>query len=356
MLVRSGVRKVTIVDFDQVTLSSLNRHACATLEDVGTPKVQCLKTFFGKIAPWVEVVMVNEMWNKDTCERIMAGGFDFVVDAIDNIDTKVDLLTYCHRKDLKVISSMGAGCKSDPTRINIGDISRSAEDPLSKSVRRRLRVNGITSGIPVVFSTEKPGEGKAVLQPVNEEEFRKGDVGDLGVLPDFRVRILPVLGTMPGMFGLCCANYVVCTIAEYPVDYLVGEKWRTKMYNAVHSDLTGSESRYRGNVQGVTLPFTEEDIAYLLEEIWNNRSVISGHVSRVVLIRWKGQEYGVQKGYDEDMLTFENVVLMTKDEAKRHENEVLKNNIDPESHYSKEVLDRVHKTFGKVRYWRKFRD
>jgi len=87
---------------------------------------------------------------------------------------------------------MGAGAKADPTRIQISDISYTMYDPLARSVRRRLRLQGVSSGIPVVYSTEVPGDVK--LLPLPEEEFQKGDVNELGVFDDFRVRILPVLG------------------------------------------------------------------------------------------------------------------------------------------------------------------
>lgn len=131
-------------------------------------------------------------------------------DAIDNIQTKVDLLKHCHDHNLKVsvplapsprtfansilqvFSSMGAGAKCDPTRIQISDISHTIYDPLARSVRRRLRLMGVNSGIPVVYSTEVPGDVK--LLPLPEEEFQKGPVKELNAFDDFRVRILPVLG------------------------------------------------------------------------------------------------------------------------------------------------------------------
>ena len=122
--------------------------------------------------------------------RIYANHAD--TDAIDNITTKVDLLAYCHAHHLRIISSMGAGAKRDPTRVQIADISQTVYDPLARSVRRRLRLQGISGGVPVVYSTEVPGE--VGLLPLREEEFRKGDVKELGVFDDFRVRILPVLG------------------------------------------------------------------------------------------------------------------------------------------------------------------
>lgn len=87
---------------------------------------------------------------------------------------------------------MGASAKCDPTRIQISDISYTIYDPLARSVRRRLRLQGVSSGIPVVYSTEVPGDVK--LLPLPEEEFQKGDVNELGIFDDFRVRILPVLG------------------------------------------------------------------------------------------------------------------------------------------------------------------
>lgn len=217
-LARSGVSKLRLVDFDQVTLSSLNRHAVATLADVGNPKVECLSRRLLAITPWVHFDLRMEKFDGKTAESLLGGWKgtdrkpDFVIDAIDNIDSKVDLLKYCWDQQIPVISSMGAGTKSDPTRIVVGDIGTSTDDGLSRATRRRLKLLGITSGIPVVFSTEQMGEGKAALLPLPEEQFQKGSVGDLGVLPDFRVRILPVLGTMPAVFGYTVANHVILKI------------------------------------------------------------------------------------------------------------------------------------------------
>lgn len=103
---------------------------------------------------------------------------------------------------------MGAGAKSDPTRIQIADISDTMYDPLARSVRRRLRLQGITSGIPVVYSTEVPGDVK--LLPLPDEEFQKGNVKELGVFDDFRVRILPVLGALPPLPYLPTFTDVMC--------------------------------------------------------------------------------------------------------------------------------------------------
>lgn len=92
------------------------------------------------------------LWKKGETSETWLQGADWVVDAIDNIPTKVDLLAYCHRNNLKVFSSMGAGAKCDPTRCQIADISNTYEDPLAKQIRVRLRKMGITHGIPYVES------------------------------------------------------------------------------------------------------------------------------------------------------------------------------------------------------------
>ena len=124
-LCRSGVSKLRLIDFDQVTLSSLNRHAVATLGDVGTPKVHCLRKRMEAITPWVQFDCINALFSPFTAQTQLAP-LDgqpptFVLDCIDNIDSKVELLRYCHQNKIPVISSMGAGCKSDPTRIFISD-------------------------------------------------------------------------------------------------------------------------------------------------------------------------------------------------------------------------------------------
>ncbi|KAI9478435.1 MAG: hypothetical protein EXX96DRAFT_482982 [Benjaminiella poitrasii] len=159
MLLQSGVKRIRIIDFDQVTLSSLNRHAVARLEDVGTPKVRCIKNRFKKIAPFVEVEDCIDLLNADNVDELLGGNPDYVIDAIDNINTKIDLIKYCYDKKLPVISSMGAGAKADPSRIQIADISETF-------VRQRLKKLGILKGVQVAYSTEKPHHVK--LLPLAE--------------------------------------------------------------------------------------------------------------------------------------------------------------------------------------------
>lgn len=352
-LARSGVSKIRVIDFDQVTLSSLNRHAVATLADVGTPKVTCIRKRLEQVTPWVRFDCRNELFGKDVAQTQLAPWNGqrptFVIDAIDNIDSKVELLHYCHQNDIPVISSMGAGCKSDPTRILVGDISTSTDDPLSRQTRRRLKLLGVATGIPVVFSAEKTAPGKAQLLPLPEEEFQKGDVKELGVLPDFRVRILPVLGTMPATFGLCVANHVMLEISGYPHEYLQG-KYREKMYDSILNGLQGTEERlvrHAGlDAQGLRLPVMQEDVAYLIEDVYRGKSVVSSLPTRLALIRWRkpGDEPLFDLSYPKQKsskLRLNDLVCMTREEANKHEKEVLKGDSRPEDLYSNDVIDLV---------------
>lgn len=190
MLLRSGVRRLRIIDFDQVTLSSLNRHAVATRAEVGSSKVKAIKEYLLKIFPDAEIQAENRIFNAESAQELLQGSPDWVLDCIDNIDTKLELLKYCHVQGIRVISSMGAGGKCDPSRIQIADISETLEDGLARAVRLKLRKLGISGGIPVVYSTERPSD--IGLLPLDESRLE--EAGDFAIVPNFRARIMPVLG------------------------------------------------------------------------------------------------------------------------------------------------------------------
>ena len=369
-LARSGVSRIRLVDFDQVTLSSLNRHAVATLADVGVPKVICVRKRLEAVVPWVQWECFNEIWREEQIDRLLCPWDkgrgqkpDYVVDAIDNIDSKVALLKCCHKRNIRVVSSMGAGCKGDPTKISVGDISASVEDPLSRVTRRKLRAAGISEGIPVVYSTEKPGPGKAQLLPLPEEEFIKGQVNELSVLPDFRARILPVLGTMPAAFGYTVANFVVMEITGYPHE-IGASKNRDKMYENILSTLQGQEERLarstKADARGLKLPITKDDIGYLVEEVYRGRSVVSGVPTRLTLVRWKVPEKGFRP--DEDWegqkyarLDLSELVCMTKEEALVHEKLVMKGGRAVEGLYTPEVIQLVKRRQQEEAHYDRYR-
>ena len=165
---------------------------------------------------------------------------------------------------------MGAGTKSDPTRIQIADLSMTHYDPLARAVRQRLRAvlsrsslptapsdrdrdtdsdPDATSSpspmpeysIPVVYSTEVPGD--VSLLPLADTELAKGSVDELAPLRDFRVRILPVLGPLPALFGLHIATYVLCELAGRPLERPQPVRHRKKLYERMWKDLLHRESR-----------------------------------------------------------------------------------------------------------------
>lgn len=345
MLVRSGIGKIRLIDFDQVTLSSLNRHAVATTADVGTSKVDCLKNHLLEVAPWVEIEAVNHLWTLDRAEELIYGGeFDptYVIDCIDNIDTKVDFLTYCYNQKLPVIASGGAALKSDPTRVNIADISMTQEDMLSRAVRIRLKKRGVIKGIPFVFSSEKPDPNKAHLLELDEQELAKGDVNQLASIQNFRVRILPVIGTMPGMFGLAIATYLLTTVAGYPTEPLSGKN-RHKVYEGLYNTLSGQQSRL-GHTEQI-VPISLNDIAYLLEEIYRGKSPISNYCSRLTLSQWDPHK----------SISPQNIVVMTKEEQSNHEKRILLGKEKITDVYSKDVINLVNKRFAEEKFYSQFR-
>lgn len=116
-IVRAGVKKITIIDFDRVTLSSLNRHAIATRKDVGKSKVEIFETFVKNLNPGIELNTIEAYINPENIKDFFTQTPDYVVDCIDNIDAKTALVAYCVKNGIKIIVCCGAGMKCDPTRL-----------------------------------------------------------------------------------------------------------------------------------------------------------------------------------------------------------------------------------------------
>lgn len=207
MLVRSGVKRLRVVDFDRVSLSSLSRHAYATLEDVGTSKVQCMKKYINKILPDVEVEVIDEFVKEDNMERLVPTEASYVIDCIDNIDAKTSLVAMCYDRKQKLMVSGGAGMKNDVTRIQIRDISEANNDDLITSLRKKLAKKGIKKGVMVAHSQQ---EATKELLPLNAEQ--KKDPSSFKVFENYRIRIIPVLGTMPIALATAIASYVLCDL------------------------------------------------------------------------------------------------------------------------------------------------
>lgn len=165
-LARAGIGHLRLIDFDVVDITNLNRQLHALHTTIGQPKAVLMADRVKLINPRINVEAVVE---KVTPENVggYLDGMDYIVDAIDMVSAKVALLETCYRRQIPVISSMGAGNRLDPTKLQVTDISKTHTCPLAKVVRKELRQRGITRGITVVFSTEPPRkvEGLNVRAP-----------------------------------------------------------------------------------------------------------------------------------------------------------------------------------------------
>lgn len=194
---RAGIGRMTIVDADTVNESNINRQLPALHSTLGESKAEVMARRLKDINPALELTVANEFLRDERTEMILsAAPYQFVVDAIDSLSPKVYLLYHAFHKHIPVVSSMGAGAKTDPAQVRLADISKTTDCALAKVVRKRLRGLGIQKGIPVVFSTE-PADPKAVIE-VENEMCKRTTTGTVSY--------------MPAIFGCYLASYVIRNI------------------------------------------------------------------------------------------------------------------------------------------------
>jgi tRNA A37 threonylcarbamoyladenosine dehydratase len=180
-LCRAGIGKMTIVDGDVVEDSNRNRQLPALISTVKQPKAEILAERFLDINPDLELTIVNDfIRNEKTVELLKSQPFDYVVDAIDTLSPKVFLIFHALELGLKIVSSMGAGGKIDPTKIQIADISKSYNCKLARMLRKRLSRLNINKGVKVVFSSEKILED---VVRIEEGQNKKSTVGTISYMP-----------------------------------------------------------------------------------------------------------------------------------------------------------------------------
>ncbi|QMT18733.1 tRNA threonylcarbamoyladenosine dehydratase [Planococcus maritimus] len=153
---RSGVGKIILVDKDDVDITNINRQLVANLSTVGQSKVEVMKKRIADVNAECEVVTLHMFYTEDTYEEFFSHKPDYVIDASDTLIYKVHLIKECYSRRIPIISSMGAANKTDPTRFQIADISKTHTDPLAKMIRKKLKQAGIRKGVPVIFSDESP--------------------------------------------------------------------------------------------------------------------------------------------------------------------------------------------------------
>ena len=320
MILRSGVGKLRVVDFDQVSLSSLNRHATATRADVGTAKATCLKKHFEKIYPEADVDARVAMYEEDAEDELLGawGGDgrapDFVVDCIDNIDTKVDLLAACARRGLRVVTSGGAGAKCDPTRLRFADIADCAADPLARAVRYRLNKKyKIQGGIKALISLEKQR-----CELVAEMELKDGEtLSDYQVIPNFRVRTIPVLGCVPAIFGMALASHVLTELAEAPFEGEPVIVLQSKQYETQLDRLRERESERGREVSNMAVDL--EQVMYLVRETWRALSARDDQNKRLKAYWRNTSALSLTRWNPSRAASLDNLILLTTEECDAHD-------------------------------------
>lgn len=196
-LARAGVGNLTIVDMDVVDPSNINRQLIALQSTIGMPKVEVMKKRINDINPECKVNALETFINpENTKELLTKYNYDYIIDAIDTLNAKVNLVKVAHELGIKTISSMGAGGKTDPTEIKVADIYKTDVCALARAMRTRLKKQKVKKGIKAVFSTEK---GIAPLPPKDSQPNQQG-----------RSRATNgTLSYMPSLFGLTIAGIVI---------------------------------------------------------------------------------------------------------------------------------------------------
>ena len=200
MIARAGVGRMTIADADTVSATNINRQLIALHSTIGREKSDLMAERLRDINPDIDLTVINRFIKDDETDALLdSARFDFVVDAIDTLSPKLALIKGALDRGIPLVSSMGAGAKTDPTKMEICDISRTHHCPLAHMLRKRLHKIGIRKGFHAVFSPEPVREGAMILC---EEQNKKSNTGTISYIP--------------ALFGIGCASMVVRSlIGEY---------------------------------------------------------------------------------------------------------------------------------------------
>ncbi|KIH77807.1 tRNA A37 threonylcarbamoyladenosine dehydratase [Geoalkalibacter ferrihydriticus] len=210
-LARSGVGRLTLIDFDEICLTNVNRQIHALDGTIGKPKVQVMAERCRAINPHIAVEPLQAFYEAGASEDLLARGYDHVLDCIDHITAKLHLIQRCHELGLPIIASMGAANKLDPTQIKVADLFHTQKCRLARILRKNLRKRGISKGVKVVYSTEeyRPLSQETVVCAQNcicpNQQDQRWSCTDRRV-------ILGSSSYIPPIFGLTMAGEVIRTL------------------------------------------------------------------------------------------------------------------------------------------------
>jgi tRNA threonylcarbamoyladenosine dehydratase len=219
-LARSGIGKLTLVDFDRVCVTNTNRQLQAVHGSIARPKATLLAERVKQINPQAQAEAIPIFYSQKTSDELLSRAPDWIVDAIDNVTAKCHLLASCKQRRIPVVSSTGASGRMDPTQLRVVDLADTKIDPLADAVRRALRQKYDfpptgAFGIPAVYSTEPPAQPNE-LHYDGGDGFRcvcPGGTNDFHSCEERRV-IYGTAGFVTGAFGLACASVVVRALAD----------------------------------------------------------------------------------------------------------------------------------------------
>ncbi|HIJ80741.1 MAG TPA: tRNA threonylcarbamoyladenosine dehydratase [Desulfuromonadales bacterium] len=206
---RAGIGRITLVDFDDICLTNINRQIHALSSTVGRAKVDVMAGRLRDINPAADIVPVKSFFSRENAGELLGPRPDYVLDAIDHFTAKAALITVCREQGIPVLSSMGAANKLDPAKIEVSDISATRNCRMARSMRKILKKSGITSGVQVVYSTETHREldqgtagvcGTECICPNRSEQLFRCE---------HRRVILGSISYIPSIFGLTMAGVAV---------------------------------------------------------------------------------------------------------------------------------------------------
>ena len=205
-LARSGVGWLRVVDHDVVSRSNMNRQLVATSATLGQGKAEAARARLQEVAPGIVVDARSDFFCAETAETLLDGGLDVVVDAIDSLGPKVELVAQCRERSLLVVSSLGAAARLDPTAIRVVPMAKTRGDPLGVQVRKRLRRRGGLDGVMAAYSEEpRRPSAPGVWTPTTTDLCRG------------RQRLIqPSAVMVPAAMGMTIAAYVVAHLAKVP--------------------------------------------------------------------------------------------------------------------------------------------
>ena len=207
-LVRAGIGRLTLVDFDEVCATNINRQIHATSETVGRIKVEVMAERCRAINPEVVVEPLQSFYDAESSSELLERGYDYVLDCIDHITAKLHLIQSCRERGLRIISSMGAANKLDPTMIKVADLFHTEKCRLARIIRTELRRRGIKEGVKVVYSREEFRPLAAQAAPDNDSAPRARD-GEMSGRRDYHRVTLGSSSFVPPLFGLTMAGEVI---------------------------------------------------------------------------------------------------------------------------------------------------